>query len=395
MAVVPYTKQQLDDCILMPHGPSTSEFHVFGKLPYDLRHKVWELALSNYRHIKVFLADVNDWEFSIGPYHHRKVLLVNEDDSDKPYEIFVMAGATFHPLLNTTLESRNVAKLFYRVQLPCRRMGRDGSVRGTLFLCPELDTVQVDTSCSLLHFEKFADAVFSADRNNIGLVNLALDTGFRHSHGLIPLDSSVRTRFMDAVRRIEILVMVGQAAKPKLLMYGSNLRVINSYSEFIATNTYTEEYDLGSFNHKSGLHDNELKAVHIGDDDPRHGYYCFCLLMQEIGVPEDVYKSSLCHELFMLTHSEVHEFIPTNGDTPELMPANNNAQEEEDNHGPPPPAIGFWLFPLSRVGPFVFEYGLNPRTGLPPADHEGKMVQDRVLDLSECHSRFCFYHPTY
>jgi hypothetical protein len=31
-------------------------------------------------------------------------------------------GATFSPLLHTSSESRTMAKLFYRVQLPCRRM---------------------------------------------------------------------------------------------------------------------------------------------------------------------------------------------------------------------------------------------------------------------------------
>ncbi|KAF5260235.1 hypothetical protein FOXYS1_9138 [Fusarium oxysporum] len=337
MALVPYTKQQLDDCILMPHEPSTSEFHVFNKLPYDLRHKIWESSLLNYRHIKVLLADDNNWEFSIWNCRHSKVFLVDDDD-EKQYEIFVKKSAAYHALLNTTSESRNVAKTFYRVQIPCRRMGLDGSVDGTLFLCPELDTIQVETQCcSLQHFEKFSDAIFTADKHNIGLVNLALDCEFRHIDGVFSLDENEHTLFTDAIRRIEVLTFVGRVAKPELLMYGSDLRVINSSLRFVDKRIDTENYDRGAFNYESGLYENELKAVHIGKEDPRRGYYSFCLLMEELKIPEDVYKSNLTNELFMLTYNYEPEFIPTNGDPREYRLAYNNSQREyrEYNQGPP------------------------------------------------------------
>ncbi|EXL97261.1 hypothetical protein FOIG_10313 [Fusarium odoratissimum NRRL 54006] len=395
MALVPYTKQQLDDCILMPHEPSTSEFHVFNKLPYDLRHKIWESSLLNYRHIKVLLADDNNWEFSIWNCRHRKVFLVDDDD-EKQYEIFVKKSATYHALLNTTSESRNVAKTFYRVQMPCRRMGPDGSVDGTLFLCPELDTIQVETHCcSLQHFEKFSDAIFTADKHDIGLVNLALDCEFRHIDELFSLDENEHTLFTDAIRRIEVLTFVGRVAKPELLMYGSDLRVVNSSSRFVDKRIDTESYDRGVFNYESGLYENELKAAHIGKEDPRRGYYSFCLLMEELKIPEDVYKSNLTNELFMLTYNYEPEFIPTNGDPHEYRLAYNNSQREyrEYNQGPPP-AIGFWLFPLSVIGPFFLD-NLNPLTGLPSDRSEAKMVKERVVDVSECDSSFCFYHPAY
>ncbi|KAF4499607.1 hypothetical protein FAGAP_4222 [Fusarium agapanthi] len=393
MALIPYTKQQLDDCILMPLDPPTTTFHLFNSLPLEMRLKIWESALSNSRHIKVLVADENYWEFSIWNCHHERIFHADDVD-DQPYGVFVKEGATYHPLLNTTSESRNVAKKFYRVQLPCRRLGPDGSSEGTLFLCPELDTIHLETDIlPLRHFEKFAEAVFAADKHNVGLVNLALDCELRHNEDEFLIADDERLLFIEAIRRLEVMTFVGRVPNKctQLLTYGSDLRVINESPHFVDKRINTEEYDQGSFDYRSGLYDNELTAVRIGNEDPRRGYYSFCNLMQVLEIPEDVYKAN---EKFMLTYNHEPHFIGINGDPDEYRIANNNTQREYREYSREPPAVGFWLFPLGAIGPFYLD-DVKPWIGLPLHPKEDIKVKDRVIDLSGYDSSFCFFHPAY
>ncbi|KLO82356.1 Uncharacterized protein LW93_9552 [Fusarium fujikuroi] len=393
MTLMPYSKQQLDDCILMPLEKPTDTFHPFKSLPLEMRLDIWESALSNYRHIKVLVADGGLWEFSAWNCHHEETSFVDHSD-EKPYEFFVKKGATYHPLLHTTSESRRAAKNFYRVQLPCRRLGPDGSSEGTLFLCPELDTIHIETNyLSLMHFEKFADAVFAADKHNVGLVNLALDCELRHDEDEFRISDNERLLFIEAIRRLEVLTFIGLVPNKctQLLKYGSDLRVINESPRLLAKRVQTDEYDKGSFNYKSGLYENELTAVHIGNKDHRRGYYSFCNLMQILDIPEGVYKAK---EQFMLTYNCEPHCVCINGDLDEQRGVYNNTQRDYEEYSQEPPAIGFWLFPLSAIGPFYLD-DLRPRNGLPLDPEWDIEVKDRVIDLSDCFSSFCFFHPAY
>ncbi|KAF5967630.1 hypothetical protein FBULB1_11140 [Fusarium bulbicola] len=394
MALIPYTKEQLDDCILMPLDQPTTTFHLFNNLPLEMRLKIWESALSNPRQIKALVVDENIWEFSIWNCHHERIFHPDDVDDDQPYGVFVKKSATYHPLLNTTSESRNVAKKFYRVQLPCRRLGPNGSSEGTLFLCPELDTIHLETDIlPLRHFEKFADAFFAADKHKVGLVNLALDCELRHDENEFPISDDERLLFIEAIRRLEVLTIVGRVPNKctQLLTYGSDLRVINQSPRFVDKCINTEEYDQGFFDYKSGLYENELTAVRIGGEDPRRGYYSFRNLMQVLEIPNDVYTAN---EIFKLTHNHEPHFICINGDPDEYRISSNNTQREYREYSKEPPAVGFWLFPLSAIGPFYL-HDIKPWNGLPSHPEADIEVKDRVIDLSGCYSRFCFFHPAY
>ncbi|KAF5594961.1 hypothetical protein FPCIR_4585 [Fusarium pseudocircinatum] len=390
MALVPYTKQQLADCILMSLNKPADKFHLFSKLPLEMRLKIWENALSHYRHIKVIVSD--DWEFSVWNCHHERVDFQVDDVEGQPYTVYVKKSAAYHPLLNTTSESRDVAKKFYRVQLPCRRLGPDGGILGTLFLCPELDTIHLETNIlSLKHFEKFADTIFAADKLNVGLVNLALNCELSHDEGEFAISDSERLLFIEAIRRLEVLRFVGLAPNKftQLLLYGSDLRVINESPHLMDKLVQSDEYDKGYFKYESGLYENELTAVHIGNYDPRGGYYSFCNLMQLLDIPEGVYTAK---EQFMLTHNYDPHYVCINGRSGRYEIA--YTQRLYRQYSQDPPAIGFWLFPLSAIGPFYLD-DIYPPWGLPLDPEEDIDVKDRVVDLSDCDSKFCFFHPAY
>ncbi|RBQ70435.1 hypothetical protein FVER14953_12248 [Fusarium verticillioides] len=394
MALVPYTKKQLADCILMNLSKPTDKFTLFSKLPVEMRLEIWEDALSHYRHIKVIVSDENRWEFSVWNCHYERVDFQVDDVEGQPYTVFVKKNTAYHPLLHTTSESRDVAKKFYRVQLPCRRLGPDGGSLGTLFLCPELDTIHLETDpLSLQHFEKFAQTIFAADKLNVGLVNLALDCELRHSESEFRISDNERLLFIEAIRRLEVLTFVGFAPNKctQLLLYGSDLRVINKSPYLMDKLVESDEYDKGYFKYKSGFYDNELTAVHIGNEDPRRGYYSFCNLLQLLDIPKGVYTAK---EQFMLTHNYEPHYVCINGDLDECRYALAYDQREYREYSQEPPAIGFWLFPLSAIGPFYLD-DIHPFWGLPQDPEEDIEVKDRVVDLSDCDPKFCFYHPAY
>ncbi|KAF5649155.1 uncharacterized protein FTJAE_1151 [Fusarium tjaetaba] len=394
MALVPYTKKQLSDCILMNLSKPTDKFTLFSKLPVEMRLKIWEDALSHYRHIKVIVSDENKWEFSVWNCHYERVDFQVDDVEGQPYTVFVKKNTAYHPLLHTTSESRDVAKKFYRVQLPCRRLGPDGGSLGTLFLCPELDTIHLETrTLSLKHFEKFAQTIFAADKLNVGLVNLAFNCELRHGEGEFAISDNERLLFIEAIRRLEVLTFVGLAPNKctQLLLYGSDLRVINDSPHLMDKLVQSDEYDKGYFKYKSGLYDNELTAVHIGNEDPRNGYYSFCNLMQLLDNPEGVYTAK---EQFMLTHNYEPYYVCINGNRYQRRGDLACTRREYRQYSQEPPAIGFWLFPLSAIGPFYLD-DIYPGFGLPLDPEEDTEVQDRVVDLSDCNPKFCFFHPAY
>ncbi|EMT60883.1 hypothetical protein FOC4_g10012170, partial [Fusarium odoratissimum] len=71
-------------------------------------------------------------------------------------------------------ESRRAALAFYRVQLPCWYKRKDKTrSRGTLYVCPELGTLNLR---SLEAFGCFSRDIWAHDPRHVGLVNVSLRT---------------------------------------------------------------------------------------------------------------------------------------------------------------------------------------------------------------------------
>lgn len=146
---------------------------------------IWDLALNQERllHVKLqpypaFAADSNE----------RPVGLVHSEKTSEEYIIILCERQAISKLFRVNLESRKAALRFYRVHLPCR-WAWEGRVEenGMLYFNPERDILEVrvfseppghgiEVTGEL--FVNFANKLWTADRNHVGLINLAISTAF-------------------------------------------------------------------------------------------------------------------------------------------------------------------------------------------------------------------------
>ena len=149
---------------------------------------IWLEALSHERLIKIRLFERG----SVGnvPYNHDYVIYL-----DRPQELEI--DLIVHPILLSCSESRKIAKRFYWVTFPCNYL--DDDYPGTLYLCPEFDTLYLQGDDSFMCFADFGRDFYNRDRDGKGLLNLALsdDTDLTSDF----LDSYI-DGFVDGIARL-------------------------------------------------------------------------------------------------------------------------------------------------------------------------------------------------
>ncbi|KAM5519270.1 pectinesterase precursor [Fusarium oxysporum f. sp. phaseoli] len=121
--------------IFNPPLEPCGDFHLFARFPADIRWLVWQQALSHERWIDITL---DRFDYTYIPHLWQMLA--------KPEEYNIVLGHCWRisKLFRTTSESRRAALAFYRVQLPCWYERKDKTrSRGTLYVCPELDTLNL------------------------------------------------------------------------------------------------------------------------------------------------------------------------------------------------------------------------------------------------------------
>ncbi|CAG7557386.1 unnamed protein product [Fusarium equiseti] len=89
-------------------------FPHFPELLYDIRYMIWLEALSYERHLSIKLMCPGDDTLSSRSYE-LELREIREQ----------MTQPIMHPLLQTCSESRQIAKMVYRVQLSCKYCDED------------------------------------------------------------------------------------------------------------------------------------------------------------------------------------------------------------------------------------------------------------------------------
>lgn len=90
------------------------------------------------------------------------------------FSIVIRSKSDISKLFRTCRESRQAAKSFYRVHIPCYYKCIDADpVRGILYLHPELDIVDFPT-CPMRFFARFAHWVWVCDPRRAGLFNICV-----------------------------------------------------------------------------------------------------------------------------------------------------------------------------------------------------------------------------
>ncbi|KAF4450397.1 hypothetical protein FALBO_16490 [Fusarium albosuccineum] len=152
--------------IFNPVPKATDSFPQFCRLLPELRWMIWEQALS---HERFLLINLGPSEPPLAPSLRK---FQQTDETNDTYSIILYGRQLISKLFHINSESRQVASSFYRVHLPCGyRWGGQVEANGTLYVNPELDTLEISGTQHLAHF---ARRVLAHDRCNVGLVNLAL-----------------------------------------------------------------------------------------------------------------------------------------------------------------------------------------------------------------------------
>ncbi|KAF5531656.1 hypothetical protein FNAPI_13178 [Fusarium napiforme] len=182
---------------------SDSIFHLFPRLPIELRLMIWDLSLTCERYIKVQLSTRNKRTGRMRSNPPLESWRLSE-----PYGILLHHPPKRSALFSTSVESRTSAKRFYRIAVPCLYVTKSPSaidslemgdqntehnpqgmsfiparpygakirqedqvlVPGTFFLNPELDTLEID---GVTLFANFANDVWDHDPRKVGLRHVA------------------------------------------------------------------------------------------------------------------------------------------------------------------------------------------------------------------------------
>ncbi|SCO42814.1 uncharacterized protein FFMR_06974 [Fusarium fujikuroi] len=184
-------------------------FPQFAKLPIELRDMIWEQALKKDRVLSMHVWTLGEDCWSAGRtmqlLHGRPEI---PDAINSPTTPDLLTDERRNKLFRVNAESRQAAKRFYRVHIPCTYMKPGLYEKGTLYLRPELDTIRRGLTEG---FGRLAHCVWAMDRLHIGLVNLAPDlqvkfsgfNGLAWKHDYFPKDVVEGELWKDGLRRLQ------------------------------------------------------------------------------------------------------------------------------------------------------------------------------------------------
>ncbi|KAF5608004.1 hypothetical protein FPANT_633 [Fusarium pseudoanthophilum] len=228
---------------------SDSIFHLFPRLPTELRLMIWDLSLTCERYIKVELCTRNKrtgkMYCNVTPFKSWRLR--------EPYWILLHHPPKRSALFSTSVESRTSAQRFYRVALPCLYARKSPSaidslemcgqstehnpqgtglihdrpygakipkqdqvlVQGTFVLNPELDTLEVD---GVTLFANFANDVWDHDPRKVGLRHVAfLDSySFRREFRKLPRHAPSEELLRQVVARLQSVTFIHYANVDKI-----------------------------------------------------------------------------------------------------------------------------------------------------------------------------------
>ncbi|KAF5234529.1 hypothetical protein FANTH_12114 [Fusarium anthophilum] len=337
--------------IFKPPLEPCGDFHLFARFPGEIRWLVWQHYLSHERWINITLR-------SCSFTSERR-----EQTSHQNYEIILDHRWKISKLFRTTSESRKAALAFYRVQLPCWYERKDKSmVNSTLHVCPELDTLMLN---SLRAFENFAHDLWTYDSRRVGLVNLALRVWHpRHIMKLPIIQNNGVSVLRQCLSRIEQLIMMSERGTKKVwrdLPSGPN----NTWrsNQAIPIRSCIQSFNRLPFDPR--LRDEHLKRVYRGDWNPRHSFNHWFKILSNLQVQHKhkvIYQFGSCRGAWI---SYQEKSFPTISDREtagewlrrdfgELRKWCESFDQSGDEltrlfEPSPRPVVGFWLFPMESV----------------------------------------------
>jgi len=368
---------------------------MFPDFPSEIRHKIWQAALCRERLIDITLRRPTpgprpSWEIS------------------PQFNVLVDGHRALSKLFRVSHESREVARAFFRVQIPCRfKLGKtlDKSMEaGTLYVNPDWDIlhVQAESPLNQTLFDFLYRLRTTYDHRGIGATRLALNS--RDVSGL-----NVESH---------LITNPSLYPDPAAALALQRETVLHLRDVFFLVRAYNGRNFLDPSEEPPAVHTNhsfpisaaspsferigrdprpiadDLRKVCMGSSDPRylaHGWLRFldrlkvsasridyrflltCLPVNSaLGGRDRIYDHDAAETYLRVETEEFHSAdVGEKLAWPELhfwMPGMRRAQNGGGEAGESvKPAVGYWLLPIDALGPLQ-EEGVEPRIGITHRD---------------------------
>jgi hypothetical protein len=320
-------------------------FHLFPRLPYELRSEIWRLPLRNERLIQIGFRGKSD------------------SRAEESYSITVDGPRLFSKVFHINQESRDAAMKFYRVHMPCiylRRSTPRGLVVSKehcnfLFINPELEILQFWYDDPGRNFACFLADIKAADPRHVGLLNLACDyctTIGLSEFDLTELSPSIRKCFIETIAKLKNVYFVIYDELPIGIKDGWNLQrhgpVSTSISTFVRVGLDPRNIQtcLQSLNvavkEPYGIISSWQKLLRQWQVEPQ------CTSTHQLIFAQDQVLARPLRRI--VDRLSAKDFVPTEEERCRRRPDSDPARTAAI-------AIGFWIFPIDafipRPGPGV------------------------------------------
>ncbi|KAF5011844.1 hypothetical protein FDECE_2076 [Fusarium decemcellulare] len=381
--------------IFNPVPKATNGFPQFCRLLPELRWVIWEQALSHERFLLITLGP------SEPPLPPSLREFQQTDKANGRCSIVLYGRQLISKLFHINSESRQVASSFYRVHLPCEyRWGGQVEANGTLYVNPELDTLEISGTQHLAHF---ARRVLAHDRCNVGLVNLALPA--EQMRRRIDINQPYR-HFRRILSRLERVTFVYRGGLGRMSFApGSRVFATENHEFHRSRPILASVPAFTRLSYDPRPIEADLKRVYMGPCDPRRAIYHWYRFLAKCGVQ---YHRHNVEYRFMVTDGglscvrsisnrhDVHQWlrwedeewkhglqwIKEKGFGKKALEEAPRELEQATQH-----AVGFWLFPIEAFGP-LHDVDEDPTRESRLWDHK----VHTVLDLSGYKPELCLQY---
>lgn len=347
--------------ILNTTQKGTGIFPQFPKLPPELRSRIWEQSLCQERMVRVHLTPRSSLkDKDEGGRRSRSLKERRAMRQAQRWGEFLIVLSNYHEiskLFSVCSESRQAARRFYRVQLPCRyEQWHSPSTKGVFYFHPELDTLDI---IGQEYLPRFAHMLWEHDHRRVGLVNLALLHGrLRTTFDKLftTADEELARHFLSRLRRVYLGYKGHLGRSVPVLKTGCK--------SFTASTILRSRPLLASVSGFQRLQQDpraveaELKKIYMGTGDPRDQIYRWFRLLDHWKIE---YPHHTVDYRFLVTINDRR--VSTKEDALRSVRRGEGRWEEwkkecekndvavEDAGTALPTAYGFWLFPITAFGP--------------------------------------------
>lgn len=365
----------------MPRLAEKEVFHWFPYLPRELRLQIWEAAVPRERliHISLKAHGGRRYELAAAEPRYLERNHLRKPISGERYRAVAEGRQLNSKLLKVNRESREVARKFYRVQIPIYLTGPTITEKTTLLFNPEHDFLHIEAEAPVK--ETLLDFLWDLkayDPKDVGLLKLAVDLNAFCANDLQYLRKCdiylirQRAALVDTLSQLKSVWFINRQSARRALVRTSRQDTtdptIPQCGGAVPVTGGQPTLERIGTDPRSGLA-KALEQVYMGEIDPREILFRWRRLLRTWRVEHD--ETQVEYRVALASTPEQQR--PSDGVKQTGQFADVSSKDHEEGPPPPPheqtmsraraltlaagqngltPALvaGFWLFPVEALG---------------------------------------------